>query len=633
MSITGSSPAKPGVVDSTGEVAATVGRRLPGEHVLASLTTELAVIDADGFIVFTNRAWDSHARDNHGRPEQCGAGVNYFDVCRNASGADAPVARQVLEGLCAVRDGALERFELEYPCHSPQRQLWYLLQASPLHAHDYSIVVAHTDITPRVVAELASRAARSKLEAALSSMTDAVFITDANGDFIDFNAAFVAFHRFASASECAHHLADYPAIVEVRFADGNLVPLEQWAVPRALRGETATSIEYRLRRRDSGAGWVGSYSFAPIRDVAGAVVGSIVIARDITEQVRAADALRDREARLSALLEAASDAIITCEEDGSITSANRATEHLFGYSSALLLGAVIDMLLPPASGCATGEDRVHGVRAGVNDVVSRGPEWLGRRRDGTTFPVDVAVSPMAVGGYTAVIRDVTERKEARTRLLEIAAEEQRRLGQELHDGIQQELAGLALFAGALREFVRNPSQVGEQAQRAWLQHTAERLHEGLQDVHLHVQALSHGIMPVQIDAEGLQAALAALAEQCNASGSVACRFELHGTIMIGNAATATHLYRIAQEALNNALRHADAGEVIISLSQSEDRLVLQVRDNGRGIALTAPQLSSRPGAGLQSMSDRARVIGGVLSIAPAPSHGTAVRCELPLASV
>ena len=143
----------------------------------------------------------------------------------------------------------------------------------------------------RKQAETALRVSRTKLKAALASMTDAVFISDDQGRFIDFNDAFATFHRFKNKDECSRTFAEYPDILDVFMADGTLAPVDMWAVPRALRGETATDAEYILRRKDTGETWVGSYSFAPIRDKDGAITGSVVIGRDITERKRANEAL------------------------------------------------------------------------------------------------------------------------------------------------------------------------------------------------------------------------------------------------------------------------------------------------------------------------------------------------------
>jgi len=135
------------------------------------------------------------------------------------------------------------------------------------------------------------------LAAALESMTDAVFISDESGRFIEFNDAFASFHRFGTKAECARHLDEYPEILDVFMDDGEPAPLEKWAVPRALRGETARNAEYTLRRKDTGETWVGSYSFSPIRDDEGVIVGSVVVVSDITDRKRAEEALGDPAAR------------------------------------------------------------------------------------------------------------------------------------------------------------------------------------------------------------------------------------------------------------------------------------------------------------------------------------------------
>ena len=144
----------------------------------------------------------------------------------------------------------------------------------------------------RAKAAEALQEGRAKLEAALASMTDAVFISDVQGRFIDFNDAFATFHKFRNKDECAKTFAEYPDILDVFMPDGTLAPLDMWAVPRALRGETVTNAEYTLRRKDTGETWVGSYSFGPIRDKDGAIVGSVVVGRDITELKRAEEELR-----------------------------------------------------------------------------------------------------------------------------------------------------------------------------------------------------------------------------------------------------------------------------------------------------------------------------------------------------
>ena len=186
-------------------------------------------------------------------------------------------------------------------------QQWFSISVySP--QKDYFVAVFDI-ITDRKRAEEALTEGRAKLEAALTSMTDAVFISDVSGHFVEFNDAFVSFHRFKTRAECAMRLADYPDFLEVFLPNGELAPLDMWAVPRALRGETATNAEYSLRRKDTGETWTGSYSLAPIRDKSGVIVGSVVVGRDITER-KAAEARIARLTQLYAALSQSNQAIV-----------------------------------------------------------------------------------------------------------------------------------------------------------------------------------------------------------------------------------------------------------------------------------------------------------------------------------
>jgi PAS domain S-box len=143
-------------------------------------------------------------------------------------------------------------------------------------------------VLERSKAEESLRESEAKLRSALHSMTDAVLIADSDGRTVEFNDAFASFHRFESKDECAKVLQAVPSILDVFQGDTQEpVPPGQLALQRALRGEQATNVMYNLRRRDTGESWMGSFSFSPILDATEAVVGSVVVARDVTEQMRA----------------------------------------------------------------------------------------------------------------------------------------------------------------------------------------------------------------------------------------------------------------------------------------------------------------------------------------------------------
>jgi PAS domain S-box-containing protein len=143
---------------------------------------------------------------------------------------------------------------------------------------------------------------KSKLDAALASMSDAVYVADAEGRFIEFNEAFATLNKFTSKDDCAKSFAEYAAIVEVLLSDDALLPIEQWAFPRAMRGEHATNVEVKVRRKDTGETWFSSYSFAPINAKDGRLVGAVVAAHDITQQMLARQAIEGHQAQLEALV-------------------------------------------------------------------------------------------------------------------------------------------------------------------------------------------------------------------------------------------------------------------------------------------------------------------------------------------
>jgi PAS domain S-box-containing protein len=159
------------------------------------------------------------------------------------------------------------------------------------------------DVTASKRTEAELQASKAKLEAALAAMTEAVFIADAEGRFVDFNEAFATIHRFRSKAECGKSMEEYTEILEVSGSDGEVLPLSQWPLARGLRGESGSQAEYGLRRKDTGEQWVGSYNFAPIRDATGAIAGAVVTGTDITERKRAERDLEAYREHLEKLVE------------------------------------------------------------------------------------------------------------------------------------------------------------------------------------------------------------------------------------------------------------------------------------------------------------------------------------------
>jgi PAS domain S-box-containing protein len=329
-------------------------------------------------------------------------------------------------------------------------------------------------------------------------------------------------------------------------------------------------------------------------------------------------ALAESEGRLRAILDTACDAIITIDEAGVILTINPATEQIFGYAGAQMIGRNINMLMP-----APYRDEHPGYlkryqETGIRHIIGANREVQGLHRNGSTIPLELAVSEVVAGKvYTGILRDITRRKCLEREVTEVAAAQQRHIGQELHDTVSQELTGLTMMAAALAERLAG--------QEPAISALARRLVDGLGGVQKQVRIVSHGLIPVEVDAEGLRAALEDLSDRVRQQAGIACVFQSPQPVVV-DSLTATHLFHIAQEATNNALRHGRASRIDIHLAAMPDALVLAIRDDGVGME---PEADRPSGVGLRLMRYRASLIGGVLQIGAADKKGTVVTCTLP----
>ena len=196
------------------------------------------------------------------------------------------------------------------------------------------------------------------------------------------------------------------------------------------------------------------YSSAPL--VAdGKVAGRVVVFRDATERKRAEERLRASEARMQAILTTAGDAIITMNIDGIIQSANPASERMFGYTAAEMIGHNVALLMPsPYREEHDGYLRRY-LQTGEKRIIGAGRELLARRKDGSVFPIHLVVSETEERKlFTGILRDMTEYKRLEREVVEVASKAQKRIGQDLHDSVAQELTALNLLAKDLAETLR-----------------------------------------------------------------------------------------------------------------------------------------------------------------------------------
>ena len=218
----------------------------------------------------------------------------------------------------------------------------------------------------------------------------------------------------------------------------------------------------------------------------------------------------------------------------------------------------------------------------------------------------------------ALTREIAERERLEKELLDVSEREQRQIGHDLHDSLGQHLTSTAMAVQVLRE--KLDAKAAPEAK------DAAKIVTLVEDGIAKARELARGLSPVELEAEGLMSALQELAVGISKWSKVTCLFECESPVLIANATSAMHLYRIAQEAVSNAIRHGKPKRIVISLDESKAGVTLSVEDDGAGLP---ENWQNGPGLGTRIMAHRAAIIGGTLSLEPNLTGGTLVRCHLP----
>ncbi len=540
--------------------------------------------------------------------------------------------RQVLEQLTSI--------EKELTTDDTRSYLRRILPYRTADNRIDGVVVTFVDITARTRADAEAR----RLATALHDSNDAVIAYSLDGSVIAWNPGARRMYGYSESQALKMNIRD-------------IVPADQRDAALAIIGrvgDSGQSESFDAQRLTKDGRTLDVWmTVSNLVDEAGQVI-AVTTERDITDRKQievelktlndslefrvdartadlqqrtdelatSAESLRENQDRMSAILNAAADAMITIGEDGIMIAVNPATEKIFGYTADETIGQNVTILMPSPYHEEHDQYLANYKQTGQAKIIGIGREVAGRRKDGSVFPLDLAVSEHHDGTqwlFTGIVRDITERNALQRQVLEIATEEDRRIGQDLHDGIGQQLTALLLTANTLLQTLHEQSK-GEQIV------FATKLADGLKETLKQVRILSKGLVPVEVDSEGLMSALTDLAAQVSELEGIDCTFQCDEPVLVQNAEKATQLYRIAQEAVTNAVKHAQMRDIQIGLHATDEMIALTIEDNGIGLP---PADERQDGIGLKIMQYRANLLGGQLSVLSPKQGGTLVACTVP----
>jgi PAS domain S-box-containing protein len=330
--------------------------------------------------------------------------------------------------------------------------------------------------------------------------------------------------------------------------------------------------------------------------------------------------LEDREQRLQAIVNTTVEGIITIDPRGVVESVNPAAEEMFGYRAEQVVGRNVSLLMPEPYRSEHDTYIARYLSTGQAQLIGFGREVVGQRKDGSVFPLHLSVSEIRLGTerlFTGLIRDLTESKRLEGQAVAAAEQERGRIARDLHDGLGQQLGGALFLSSLLQRDLKERN--APEASRA-----AEVL-QLIEQALAEARTISRGLYPVPPEPDGLMTALQNLADRVTRECGIDCRFDADSAVLMDDPAAASHLYRLAQEAVSNAVKYSGSPRIDIRLNAGSHQLELLVRDYGKGL----PTDGKPAGLGTQTMRHRAQQLGGRLTVENAPDGGVQVRCVAP----
>lgn len=501
-------------------------------------------------------------------------------------------------------------------------RLWLEVNSVPVYGSDGKITGTQSairDITERKHAEHVLQESEDKFRRVVEHIADALAVDDVNGRIVFANDQFLNLFGFQRAAIGKITLEDYVA-PEYRTASRD-------RHERRMRGqEEDPTFEYEGIRRNGTRLWVEAHVVG-IRDNRGNLVGSQKILRNATERKLAEEALRESEERFRFVANAAPVMIWMSDVNNLCTYVNKPWLDFTGRTMQAELGAGWADRIHP-------EDLDRCLKAVADAVERRGPlqmQYRVKRHDGQfRWIYDIGVPRFnpdgSFAGFIGSCIDVTERKQAEEalatvgrRLIEAHEEERTWIGRELHDDINQRLA---LLAVELDRWSQSVGKNSETQQR--IHHAGQRVAEIAKDV----QSLSHRLHSSKLEYLGLAKAVDSFCRELSAQNRIEINVTHEGVPRTLPKEISLCLFRVVQEALQNAVKHSGVRHFTVDLNGTTDAIELTVSDNGKGFE--EQEAFTRAGLGLISMRERLQLVHGELLVKSKPGAGTTIYARVPL---
>jgi PAS domain S-box-containing protein len=492
------------------------------------------------------------------------------------------------------------------------------------------------DITELRLAEEALKESEQRYRTLFENSAVGIYRTTPDGRVLAGNPAFARMMGYSSFEELASRDLNAEGF-EPQYSRGQF----KEALEKA---GGITGLESQWRRRDGSVIFVREHARA-IRDEAGQILYYEGVAEDITECKRA----EQKAAQLAAIVESSNDAIFSANMEGIITSWNKGATMLYGYEESEVIGRNVSMLVPPGVEDDTPQ-LLQGIQSGE---YTEHHEVVRQRSDGQRIYLSRTISPIRdsegrIVAVSKIARDITARRQAQEelraaydrlakevtertraeaeivalsqRLITAQEEERTRLARELHDDLSQQIAAVGIGLSNIRRLIPERQREGREE--------AERTCQRLKQLGEGIRRLSHQLHPAILEHSGLVVALESYCAEFKSLTGVRAVVQADARLDNVPANPALGIFRIAQEALQNVWKHSGTKKVVIHLARSGGQLRLCISDQGSGFDPAHRHKSK--GLGLVSMRERAKLLGGTLTIESAKGRGTTVTAAIPL---